>query len=239
MGVAHYNDQSLMLKYPAKDAKDFSDLMTLQKGMLYRDVVTKLIVDETATRDNILEGLEWIQSETTSKDVAMIFVAGHGLNDNTGHLYFLPVDVNVEKLKRTGLPTEEISRTVAAIAGKVIYFMDTCHSGNITVARRGGDMDLTKVLNELSSAENGAVVFCSSSGRQYSLESDQWGNGAFTKALLEGLAGKADYVGKNRITINQLDLYLSERVKELTNGRQTPVTAKPETVRDFTIIIRN
>lgn len=238
IGVSNYNDENLRLRYPSKDAKDFTELMAKQKGALYRDVVTNLITDEKATRDSILEGLEWIQTETTSKDVAMIFIAGHGMNDNNGHLYFLPADVIVEKLKRTGLPTEEISRTVAAIAGKVIYFMDTCHSGNMTVARRGGDIDLTQALNELSSAENGAIVFCSSSGKQYSLESEKWGNGAFTKALLEGLSGKADYVGKNKITINQLDLYLSERVKELTNGKQTPVTAKPETVRDFTIVIK-
>lgn len=36
-------------------------------------------------------------------------------------------------------------------------------------------------------AENGAVVFTSSTGRQYSLENEDWGNGAFTKALVEGL----------------------------------------------------
>jgi hypothetical protein len=35
-----------------------------------------------------------------------------------------------------------------------------------------------------------------------------------------------------------LDLYLSERVKELTQGQQTPTTTKPKTVPDFPIAMR-
>jgi len=66
------------------------------------------------------------------------------------------------------------------------------------------------------------VVFASSTGRQYSLEDQAWGNGVFNKALVEGLGGKADDTSKGTISINMLDLYLSERVKQLTGGKQTP-----------------
>ena len=62
-------------------------------------------------------------------------------------------------------------------------------------------------------------------------------NGAFTKALVEGLSGKADYQANGVITVNELDLYLAERVKELTGGWQTPTTAKPQTVPDFPITL--
>jgi uncharacterized caspase-like protein len=97
---------------------------------------------------------------------------------------------------------------------------------------------LVGVVNELSSAENGAVVFAASTGNQYSLENPKWNNGAFTLAVVEGFNGKADYTGKGRITINMLDLYISERVKELTDGQQTPTTAKPNTVPDFPIALK-
>ncbi len=80
-------------------------------------------------------------------------------------------------------------------------------------------------------------MFASSTGRQFSLERPEWSNGAFTKALLEGLSGKADYTKKGKISINMLDLYLSERVKELTEGQQTPTTTKPQTIQDFPIAI--
>jgi hypothetical protein len=104
-------------------------------------------------------------------------------------------------------------------------------------ARRGA-ADINAVVNELASAENGAVVFASSTGRQYSLEDKSWGNGAFTKALVEGIGGRADYHDKGKITINMLDLYLSERVKELTGGKQTPTTTKPQTIPDFPIAVK-
>jgi len=112
----------------------------------------------------------------------------------------------------------------------------TSHSGGVMGKR--AITDITGVINELTSAENGVVVFASSTGRQYSLEDPEWGNGAFTKAVIEGIAGKADLLGKGKITVNMLDAFIAERVKEITNGKQTPVTTKPNTVPDFPIAVR-
>jgi WD40 repeat protein len=237
VGISRYSDKNLTLGFAAKDAVDFASAALKQKTGLYRDVVVKTITDEKATKDDILDGLEWLQKETTSKDVAMVFLAGHGVNDPSGIYYFLPVNASTEKLKRTGVPFSDIKNTVASLAGKTIMFIDTCHSGNIMGTRRGA-ADITGIVNELASAENGAIVFASSTGNQYSLEDSKWGNGAFTKALIEGLNGKADYTGKGKITINMLDLYLSERVKELTGGKQTPTTTKPNTISDFPVAVK-
>lgn len=234
IGISAYALGDLKLGFAAKDAKDFANMVARQKGGLYRDVALKVLTDRQATKDEILDGLEWLQKETTSKDVAMIFLAGHGVNDPTGVYYFLPADVDPGKLKRTGVAFSDIKNTISALAGKVLAFVDTCHSGNVMGTRRGV-ADITAVVNELVSAESGAIVFASSTGKQYSLEDQKWGNGAFTKALLEGFGGKAAYGGKGRVTLNMLDLYLSERVKELTGGRQTPTTTKPDTIPDFPI----
>jgi uncharacterized caspase-like protein len=239
IGVSAYRDKKLVLGLAAKDARDFATALVKQQGegMLYREVVKKVLTDEQATKDDILDGLDWIQKETTSKDVAMVFLAGHGVNDSNGIYYYLPVNADIEKLKRSAVPFSDIKNTIASLAGKTLFFIDTCHSGNIMGSRRGIS-DLTGVINELTSAENGAVVFASSTGNQYSLEDPSWGNGAFTKALVEGFGGKADYTGKGKISINMLDLYLSERVKDLTKGKQTPTTTKPQTVPDFPIAVR-
>jgi hypothetical protein len=37
--------------------------------------------------------------------------------------------------------------------------------------------------------------------------------------------------------IHMLDLYVSERVKELTQGEQTPNTVKPPSVPDFAVAL--
>ena len=237
IGVSRYEDQNLTLQFAAKDASDFAESILKQKGGLYRDVVARVLTDGKATKDEILDGFDWILKETTSKDIAIIFIAGHGVNEKGGVYYFLPVNANIDRLRRTGVPFTDMKNTVASLTGKTILFIDTCHAGNVMGAR-GATTDITGVVNELASAENGAVVFASSTGKQYSFEDANWGNGAFTKAVVEGINGKADYSGKGKITINMLDLYVSERVKELTRGKQTPATAKPQTIPDFPLALK-
>ena len=95
--------------------------------------------------------------------------------------------------------------------------------------------DLTRLGNDLASSENGIVVFASSTGRQLSEENDAWGNGAFTRAVVDGLSGKADLQRTGRVTFKALDLYVSEAVSRLTEGRQTPVTISPIGVPDFAV----
>ena len=72
----------------------------------------------------------------------------------------------------------------------------------------------------------------------YRLCSQFNGNGDFGRALAEGINGKVDYYGKWKITINMLHLFPAERVKELTKGKQTPTTTKPQTIPDFPVAVR-
>jgi WD40 repeat protein len=239
VGVGQYQNVALTLQYPAKDARDFAQAMLAQKGGLYRDVEAKILTDAGATRDEVVDGLDWLQRQVTARDVGMLFLAGHGVNDPSGIYYYLPANADVGKLKRTGVPFSDIKNTLASLAGKALFFVDTCHSGNVMGGRRAAPTDITAVVNELASAENGVVVFASSTGRQYSLESPEWNNGAFTKALVEGVNGKADLRQTGKITHKMLDFYLSERVKELTGGRQTPVNPSPQGVPDFPIALKN
>jgi WD40 repeat protein len=236
VGVSVYQDVNLRLNLAAKDALDFGAAWNDQRGRLYSGVEVRTLTDAKATKGNILDGLEWLQRQVTAKDIAVLFFAGHGINDPTGVFYFLPVEADLEKLKRTGISQADITSTVASIAGKVLVFMDACHSGNLMgESKRRGVVVVNSVINELASAENGAVVFSSATGRQYALENNEWGNGAFTKGVVEGVRGKADYTSTGRITVNMLDLYVSERVKELTKGQQTPTTVKPPNVPDFPV----
>jgi WD40 repeat protein/uncharacterized caspase-like protein len=268
IGISKYHDATLNLQYGASDALDFAKTLQAQDGRLYRDVQEKILTDGTATKANIVAGLQWIRTQTTGKDVAMIFLAGHGANDpDTGSYLYIPQDFNPNKVQQTAVPYTDIKATVQSIPGKALFFIDTCHAGDVMGTRRilgsanslhtlscgiirthsvwavgdampfGGVPDVTSVINELTSAENGVVVFSASTGNQVSYEDAAWGHGAFTKALVEGLNGGADYQHTGRITVNMLDLYLSERVKELTKGAQTPTTTKPETVPDFPVVV--
>lgn len=141
------------------------------------------------------------------------------------------VDARHEDLAATAVADRELRQALRQVPGRTLLFIDTCHAGAVLGATSGRNSELARFVNEMS--DNGVVVFAASSGRQESLEHDDWGNGAFTSALLEGLGGKADPFRAGRVTYKGLDYFVSEEVQRLTKGRQTPVSLSPYGVPDF------
>jgi hypothetical protein len=97
--------------------------------------------------------------------------------------------------------------------------------------------DVSRVVKELAGVDNGMVIYAAATGRQLSQESPGWNNGAFTKAVVEGLLGRAAYYPDRPITIQMLFVYVSERVKQLTAGMQTPLLVMPKAISDFPLAI--
>src|ERR1700730_6181897 len=101
--------------------------------------------------------------------------------------------------------------------------------------RRGVVPDINGMVNDLASAENGVVVFAASTGRESAFEREDWGHGAFSKALIEALTGEADVFHDGVITVASLEYWLPERVKKLPKAHGHAIPAKPATIRDFPI----
>jgi len=226
IGISQYKDANLALRYAANDAGDVAAALKQQEGRLYGAVVAKLLRDDEATLAKITEGLDWIAEQATSRDVALVFMAGHGM-DEEGKYYFLPADVDLSET--------DINDSLRRIAGKALFFFDTCHSGAVMGGRRGVAPDINGMVNDLASAENGVVVFAASTGRESAFEREEWGHGAFSKALIEALTGEADIFHDGVVTVASLEYWLAERVKKLTEGHQHATSAKPNTIRDFPI----
>lgn len=235
VGISKYRDSQYDLGLAAKDARDFTAAMSRQKGTLYSDVTVRTLADAAATRAAVLDGLRWLAQATQPGDVAMLFLAGHGVNATSGDYYFVPHDGRLDKLETTSVPEDAVRNALRSIRGRTLFFIDTCHAGNAVGSIKNASRELARFANSLASAENGVVVFASATGRQLAEESDDWGNGAFTKALVEGLDGKADLTRKGQVTFKALDFFVSEEVRRLTNGRQTPVTIIPVGVPDFVL----
>src|SRR5262249_48088787 len=132
VGVGSYANPAFKLDLPAKDARDVAAAWKVQKGRLYREVEARLLTDREAKRDAILRGLQWLEDHTTQKDVAVLFFAGHGLNDpRSGEYLYLPYEADLHDRLTTLLPNRELKAALAAIPGKVLVFLDTCHAGNL------------------------------------------------------------------------------------------------------------
>ncbi len=227
------------LNLPAKDASDFVAAMQAQQGRLYRSVDVRLLTEERATRAAIVDAMKWLEREVTQHDVGMLFVAGHGMNHPTLGYAFIPHDYSDRNARDTTVTHKQFKTTTENLAGKALFFIDTCHSGNVLGKSKKtfSNPDVSAVINDLASEETGVVVFSASTGRQEALENPAWGNGAFTKSLVEGLNGKADERSSGRITYRMLDYYITDRVKALTNGVQSAVTVAPTGVPDFPLAL--
>jgi caspase domain-containing protein len=244
IGVSNYKDEKVRLRFAAKDAADFVALAEAQAGGLYDKVIPypqhESLRDSEATRDAILDALDWImRAVTNTNDVAMVFLSGHGMTTPDQHYRYLPYDYDANRIERTTISDLELQDYLTKIGGKKIFFFDTCYSGGVLGGRSiDSRPDVDKFANELKAAENGIVVFASSTGNELSQEKEEWNNGAFTKALVEGMRGAAARPGVPAISISDLESYVSRRVKELTGGNQRPVMAQPKTIEDYWIAQR-
>lgn len=238
VGISKY-PEPWTLGLPNKDARDFSSHMARQSGKLYNKSVPKLLIDEQATRQNILDGLKWLRESVGEKDAGIVFFAGHG--ENVGRSYFfIPGDANAFPAKgeiksdaeyglwkakngpNVWVPGEEIAKTLLSLKGRSAFFVDTCHSGSLAKQANSSSGDMTGQLNTLDE-EKGVIIFASSTGKELSQEEDSWGNGAFTKAIIEGIRGEADKDKTGMIRPTYLSAYVNDRVRALTKNEQRPV----------------
>jgi uncharacterized caspase-like protein len=226
VGVGQYRSPDIpKLRYPAKDARDLVETLKRQRDLLYREITTRVVVDDQASREAIVDGFAWLRKVTGRRDTAVIFLAGHGTNDPDGTYYYLPVDAQSDR--QSMLSGTVLQEALRGIRGRIVLMLDTCHSGNVL-----GRSSLNRLINELTN-ENRIVVFAASTGDQTARESPAWQNGAFTKAIIEGLRGVADYAEDGRISMSELETWTGVRVGQLTAGAQTPTLAKPNAAPDY------
>ncbi|MCB0497720.1 MAG: caspase family protein [Cyclobacteriaceae bacterium] len=238
IGVSKYSNQAYDLNYADQDAESVAQVFNTLGTNIYKEVKLTELVNENATRGSILEALEQLKNKARSKDMVVIFIASHGINDN-GNFYILPYDADLQNVSQTLVSWRNIASTLGDLPSNVLVFIDACKSGQFGVNMLN-DSDNTEAVRDAASDENGVVIMAASTGNETAQESSEWAHGAFTKALLEGVKnGKADIKPDGTIYLRELDFYVSERTVELTNDSQHPTTQKPSTIGRFAVIKLN
>jgi hypothetical protein len=233
IGVKDYKDPDIQKKYPLQfpvsDATEFAKTMKAQEGRLYKKVDVKILPNAAAQRIPILQGLGWLRANATNKDVAMVFMSGHGVSRANGGYDYLPFEADKSDQDLTYIHDFELRDYLKRITAKIVAFIDTCHSGNFFGPPGMKDIPspyLRNFAEDLARSSSFTVIFASSTGEELSIEKEEWGHGAFTKALIEGLEGKAAN-DRGMISIARLNDYIAERVKDLTEGKQHPMYISP------------
>lgn len=216
VGVSHYQDARLDLKFADADAKALSQVLGAQRG-IYSKAKVSALTNEKATAKNTKVALDALIARSTRADTVILSLSGHGWRDDERNFYFAPYEVNRNSIKKTALPWKEITDRLTKLSQKskrVIVLLDACHSGSAATNE--------ELVKATLSANAGVLIFASSRGREVSLENGDWAHGAFTKALIEAIEGKAAPQGEKSVTMLDLLGYVSRRVKTLTENQQHP-----------------
>lgn len=228
VGVSEFTDTKYNLTFAHTDADSVADMFASMRGKLFNKVEVKKLLNKDATLVNVKSAITWLEEQATQKDLIIMFFSSHGALDNKGNLYILPYDFNAISLFATALNIKDITSGINGTPCKKLIFMDACHSGeaglDLLEFASIKDASIDGAIKEIAEAEPGITIMTSSTGKEFSYEKNSWGHGAFTKAILEGLNGKADFNKDKVIYFTELNLYVADRVKELTGGKQHPYT---------------
>jgi TolB-like protein len=237
IGVSRYASPDLGLKFADADAQAMADtIQSAARNGPYREVRTLVLTNEDASRENILGGLSRFLGQAGPDDVAVLFVAGHGIRDlNSGSYYFLPAPATPENLVTEGLRMsdfDEMLRVVRRNVNAMVVMLDTCHAGALGIPS-SRVVSADEMARQMTAGEGFYLLAATKPGEQ-SKEQSALGHGAFTYAVLEGMRGAADTDNNGGLTVSELFGYVARRVPVLTQGRQHPYNKMEGT--DFTLL---
>jgi hypothetical protein len=226
------------LAYTRKDARDFAGVFKNQAmaggNRLFSKVMIDTLVGDQASAQEIRGTLEefkvrYYTGSIGPDDVILAFISSHGFMLD-GDFRIQGDDYAPTRQRSTSVSfRQEIVGILEDVPCKKIIFIDACHSGGA----RANPADINFEISKLNAVKKGLTVFASSRGEEQSYEDPQWKNGAFTKAIIQGLTlGRADADKNHIVTLHELHSFVSKEVativKKVKNRAQNPVLVKDD-----------
>jgi hypothetical protein len=229
----------LKLNSAANDAQAIARVFKDKSGSLFKSVQVKLLLDEDASRDNILNAFRDLRRLAKAGDVVVVFYAGHGVSAD--EFYVLPVDAHRKNLTQTAISGETLTKELGELPSTTVLILDACFAASIgqkKTRKRSLPDAADNFVRELN-YDQGLVLLC---GAYKDQEADDGeGNGIFTKALVEGLSGQASKAGQllldddGTVQITALQDYVRRRVRKISGQEQEPTMGLPHRIRSFAL----
>ena len=192
----------------------------------------RLLHDQGATREAILDGLNWLKEKAAADPEATIilYYSGHGII-NSEQYYLIPHDFVRADIPRTAFAAKTLTEMVRDIKAKRLWvIIDSCHAEGMAVAKDDLSADLLSsalpkgVIDALKQGE-GRAVFTSSRGSQVSWIRPDKTLSVYTYHLIEALKGAANQPNDRFVTIFNVMTHLGKTVPETARAmgeKQTP-----------------
>jgi WD40 repeat protein len=264
VGVSRYAKLApeYQLEFADDDARSIADALSrlAGKGKPFAQAKVRTLVDRQVNVEVLEEALSSLEG-MAPRDLAVVFLAGHGVRLADGKMRFLTSNATLTRAgaASAGVGWTSIQQALDRARGRVLLLLDACHSGHVITDVVAPNESLAKALATRGRA--GALVFAasrgselsyevggkSSSSRALKLETEgepkaagrglASGHGLFTSALLDALAGRApDRDRSGALELDELIGHVSERVRMASGGRQNPWVARRELFGDFALV---
>jgi len=217
VGISNYADPDIpKLKFAHIDAINFKEYL-IATGV--DSSHTTMLLNEEATRANIIMAFHKLSSETAQKgDRIYFYFSGHGDVESSLVLnpgYLLPNDSPSKLYALGALDVGYIENLVINASSRgvqCVLIVDACHAGKLA----GGQEGSKRIQNVLGAEWEDEIKILSCQPGEFSREGIEWGNGrgVFSYIFINGLAGDADNDKDEFITLNELSIYLNQKVPE-------------------------
>lgn len=213
IGIARYEHMP-SLKYTDDDAYRMYAFLKSPEGGALPDNQINILIDEQASRANIIEVMENTFLRADENDVVLLYYSGHGLEGS-----FIPIDYNGYENK---LHHDDIKFILDQSSAKhKVCLADACHSGSF--ASRHVTTRINDLYSGFENANNSTAFMMSSASKEVSLEGGGLRQGIFTHYLLRGLKGEADQNNDKIVSISELYKFVHREVRIYTANDQTPM----------------
>ena len=216
VGVAAYSHLPA-LRYTDDDAYRIYGFLKSPEGGAIPDEQIRILIDEAATRSNILSAMKEVFFKAGPDDLVIMYFSGHGLPGQ-----FLPIDYNGAENEITH---EEINSVLRSSSARFkLFIADACHSGGMITSRGDGSESIIKEYYAgLAKADPGTALIMSSKSQETSLEASGLRQGVFSYYLIRGMKGEADSNKDMLVSVQELYEFVYHHVRQYTRNMQSPV----------------
>ena len=214
VGIATYTHMP-SLKYTDDDAYQIYAFLKSPEGGALKDENIKILIDDAATKNNVLYEMKNISEKADANDVILVYLSGHGLQGS-----YIPSDFDGYN---NNIPYTEILSIIDKSSAKhKVCIADACHSGSMYASKNIRTQGLEAYYSNFNNLDGGTAFLTSSKSEEVSLEYSGLRHGVFSHFLIEGLKGGADKNQNEIVTLLELYNFIYQGVQQYTNYTQTP-----------------
>lgn len=249
VGVTESQVTDWALPEVAKDISALKNVLIHPSRCAYPPEHIKVLTGTEATRNGILDGLEWLQdrlaNDGSGNTTAVVYFTGHGWHDTAPNFYLIPYDVKESKVQSRSLRAEDFAAAIDELAPRrLLVILDCCHAGGMGVKGKkvpqgyiATAMPPALLMSEKKGVSGvkglrtlahgrGRAVLSSSTDKQRSHVRPDKKMSIFTFHLIEALTGHAQPEGgATEVLVSDVMSYVTRKVPasaQALGTEQTP-----------------